>query len=281
MTTTALDNATRLAEEHYENFPVGSRLLPARYRRHVHRIYAFARVADDLADEARDLEALRAWRAATERAIGGDRTAPSLLIDLAETVAEFQLPSQLLFDLLDAFERDLEQTRYADLPDLLSYCQQSADPIGRLLLHMFAKASAENLALSDRICTALQILNHCQDVRSDFRDRDRIYLPGDRMAAHGVSVEDLAAPECSPGLRLCIRELAGFCDDAFRAGWDLPRRVGGRFGLELRAILNGASLVLERLHKVDYDVFRRRPTIHKSDAPDLLVRTLARWRRPG
>lgn len=272
------DFATRLAREHYENFPVGSRLVPPRFRRHVHRIYAFARVADDLADEARDLQGLLAWREATRRALGGKRDVPRLLADLAQTVAEFSLPEHLLFDLLDAFERDLRQSRYEDLADLESYCRQSADPIGRLLLHMLDRATPENLALSDRICTALQILNHLQDVKGDFEQRDRIYLPQDRLRAHGVREADFRASRCGPGLRSCIHELAEFCDDGFRHGSALPRRIGGRFALELRAILAGARLVLDRLRRADYDVFRRRPRIRKEDAPELLVRTLIPWR---
>ena len=153
-------------------------------------------------------------------------------------------------------------------------CRKSADPVGRLLLHMFDCDEAANLELSDKICTALQLVNHAQDVKSDYLQRGRIYLPQDRLTAHGVTEADFDATACSAGLKRCIAELADFCTESFRAGQDLPRRVGGRLGLELRAILNGACLVLERLQRVDYEVFRRRPTIEKADAPDLLIRSL-------
>jgi len=263
-----------LARSHYENFPVGSFLIHPSIRPHVHRIYAFARVADDLADEVQDLGALRDWRAAFRDALDGQSGVPQLLADLTRTVREFQLPEELFFDLLDAFERDLTQFRYADLDDLISYCRQSADPIGRLLLHLHGKVDDENLRLSDRICTALQIVNHCQDVQSDYHERDRIYLPLDLLARHGVSEEDFELPECTRGLRASIAELVDFCGQGFAIGWPLARRLGGRFGLEVKAIVHSACLVLERLRLVDYEVFRRRPTVGSTDAPDVILRSL-------
>jgi squalene synthase HpnC len=270
--------ASRLARRHYENFPVGSWLLPRALRPHVHRIYAFARTADDLADEARDLAALREWRAATERALLGERDGvPPLLVALAETVRERRLPERLLFDLLDAFERDLAQSRYADLDDLLSYCRQSADPIGRLLLHLFGRADDESLRLADRVCTSLQIVNHLQDVAGDYRERGRVYLPRDLMRRHGVEEAELGAENASPGLRRCLAELAAFCRNGLAAGLPLAARLGGRLGLELRAIVAGAGLVLDKLERADFDVLGRRPRLRAADGPALVIRTL--WPR--
>ncbi|MFQ5504031.1 MAG: squalene synthase HpnC [Planctomycetota bacterium] len=275
MSTPSID-AARLSREHYENFPVASFLLPAAYRPHVQRIYAFARVADDLADEARDLAALGEWRVMLERALqgGAGDGLPDLLVDLAATARDFELPPSLLFDLLDAFERDLLQSRYRDLEDLLSYCRQSANPIGRLLLHLWDRADETSLELSDRICSALQILNHCQDVKADYLERRRVYLPQDRMLAHGVRDEDLAKDRCSPGLRHVIAELADFCGEEFEQCWPLTSRLGGRLGLELRGILHGACLVLKRLRRVEFEVFERRPRIRRTDGPELVLRSL-------
>ncbi|MAE75405.1 MAG: squalene synthase HpnC [Planctomycetes bacterium] len=272
-----VDNATRLAQEHYENFPVGSRFLPKALRPHVHRLYAFARVADDLVDEAGDLAALHEWRSATRDALDG-RPSIQLLVNLASTVREFALPETLLFRLLDAFERDLAQGRYTDMDDLLSYCRDSADPVGRLMLHLFRRADAVNEHLSDRICTGLQILNHCQDVRSDYLERDRVYLPADRMLHFGVSVDDLAADTTSRGLQRVVAELVDDCAARFAEGFELPRRLGGRSGLEIRAVLQAACVIVDRMRTMNYDVARRRPTIHKADAPELLLRTLLPWK---
>lgn len=269
-------DAGELARKHYENFPVGSFLLPKAQRVHVHRLYAFARVADDLADERRDAEALRAWREGMTRALAGDTDSndPPLLRDVADTVHTHGLDASLLFRLLDAFDRDLRQDRYEDFDDLFSYCRDSADPVGRLMLQLFDRATEENYALSDRICTGLQLLNHAQDVQKDWRERRRIYLPRTSLTTHGVAPDDFDAQDTPGGLRACIREFADIARQGFRDGWPLPRRVGGRFGLELASILSAASLVLQRLDDCDYDVFRTRPKVRKFDAPRVLLRAM-------
>lgn len=278
-----MDNAQQidpsaLARSHYENFPVGSFLLPKAKRAHVHRLYAFARVADDIADEMRDRAALAAWREATRRALAGERGSevPQLLIDLAETVRSCALDEALLFRLLDAFDRDLVQDRYEDEDDLRSYCRDSADPVGRLMLQIFDSANPRNEALSDAICTGLQLLNHAQDVRKDWLERQRIYIPQTEMDAHGVALADFDAEDSSPGMRACVAGLAQIAREGFREGWSLPRKIGGRFGLELASILSAASLVLERLDACDYDVFRTRPKIKKRDGPRVLLRAMRR-----
>lgn len=269
-----MNDASRLAAEHYENFPVGSFLMPARLRPHVHRIYAFARTADDLADETRDLQGLLAWRRALEDALQCRGRPCELLRDVASTIHEFALPERLFFDLLDAFELDLTKNRYADEEELLDYCRLSANPVGRILLHLDGEVDAETLALSDHICTGLQILNHAQDVRGDYLDRDRIYLPQDQMARHAVSEEDLGAARTTEGLRACLATWGEFVRRSFASGWPLTRRLEGRFGLEIRAILQGAALVLDRMQASGYRVLERRPRIYKRDAPELLLRSL-------
>ncbi len=267
-----------LARRHYENFPVGSFLLPRKKRVHVHRLYAFARTADDIADELRDRDALAAWRTATELALEGASPprVPQLLSDLASTVKTEGLDSGLLFRLLDAFDRDLVQDRYRDREDLASYCRDSADPVGRLMLQLFDCATEDNELLSDSICTGLQVLNHAQDVRKDWKERQRIYLPATMLAAHEVTIEDFDRDVTSPGLRACVGEFADWARAGLREGWSLPRRIGGRFGLELASIVSAASIVLERLDACDYDVFTHRPRLHKRDFPKVLARALRR-----
>jgi squalene synthase HpnC len=272
--------SAQLAAEHYENFPVGSWLLPRRVRHHVHRLYAFARIADDIADERQDLDALREYREETRRALAGATDVRPLLRAVRETAQEREVPERLFFDLLDAFERDLSQTRYRDLADLHDYCRQSADPVGRAMLAIFGKASESNLRDSDRICTALQILNHLQDIRADFVERDRIYLPADRMRAHGVTEGELDQDRASPQLCALIEELGRGVHDAFAESWPLARRVGGRFGLELNAILHGAHAVLRRLSAGGYDPLAARPKLRRRDAPGLLARALFQWKAP-
>lgn len=267
-----------LARRHYENFPVGSFLLPRKKRVHVHRLYAFARTADDIADELRDRDALAAWRAATMLALEGASPprVPQLLADLASTVETEGLDAGLLFRLLDAFDRDLVQDRYRDREDLASYCRDSADPVGRLMLQLFGCATEENEALSDAICTGLQILNHAQDVQKDWKERERIYLPATLLAAHHVAIEDFDQDVASPRLCACIGDFADWARACLRKGWSLPRRIGGRFGLELASIVSAASVVLERLDACGYDVFTYRPRLHKRDFAKVLACALRR-----
>lgn len=276
---------SRLARDHYENFPVGSWLLPRALRRPVHLCYAFARVADDLADEARDLEALQAYARAFDRCLAEPR-APApvqapFLSELAALIRERGLPVPLFHDLLDAFAQDCSKSRYADLDELRDYCRRSADPIGRLLLHLVGVTDAESLARSDRICTALQILNHCQDLGADYRERNRIYLPKTLLERHGVSEAELGGATTGPGLRALLGELTDLVALGFAEGWPLTGRLHGRFGLELRAILHGAAIVLERMRRSGHRVLERRPRLGRLDLFRVFGRTLCRSWPPG
>ncbi|MEM7205238.1 MAG: squalene synthase HpnC [Planctomycetota bacterium] len=246
---------TALAATHYENFPVGSWVLRKRERRHLHRIYAFARTADDLADELRDARALAAFREALSVHLGEARPPEPtpLLHDLVVTIRECELPESLFFDLLDAFALDLEVTSH-DRESLFAYCRKSADPVGRLVLRVFGHDDASLDALSDRICTGLQLVNHLQDVREDWRERRRVYLPREDLARFSVSVDELGGDSTPPGLRAVVRDWADTTRAMLREGWELPRRLHGRLAVELRAILRGAAAVLGQLHAIDYDV---------------------------
>jgi squalene synthase HpnC len=265
-----------LAGQHYENFPVGSWLLPARARKHLHRIYAFARTADDLADEWQDAAALAAYRRDFLAHVAGTATDVPLFAELAQSIAELRLEPELFTALLDAFAQDLEVRRY-DLPGLLDYCRRSADPVGRLVLRVCGHRDAALDALSDRICTALQLLNHLQDIGADLQQRDRIYFPREDLARFGVGEDDLRAATAGPALRALVRHWAAKLAADFTTGFALTAAVRGRLRLELRAILHGAAAVLRRIAAVDGDVLGGRVRLNRSERIGCLLRAV--WSR--
>ena len=247
-----------LAKRHYENFPVGSWLLPRAARLHLHRIYAFARTADDLADELQDAAALAAFRRDFLRHVQADAEGfiasdVGLFADLRLTVDACQLELSLFTDLLDAFDQDCHHRRYSRI-ELLDYCRRSADPIGRLVLRVSGYRDAQLDQYSDRVCTGLQLLNHLQDMREDLVERDRIYFPMEELAAFGVSEDDLRAAKASDGVRQFVLSQADRIAADFSAGWSIVHGVHGRLRLELRAILRGAAAVLQQIRRADGDV---------------------------
>ena len=263
-----------LAREHYENFPVGSWLVPAPLRPHIHRIYAFARTADDLADELRDAAALAEFRAAFAEHLHGHPSRPEpLLADLVATIRARDLPEQLFFDLLDAFALDLEQSRH-DEDSLFAYCRKSADPVGRLVLRVFGYRDERLDALSDRVCTGLQLLNHLQDLGEDLRERDRIYFPARDLAHFGVTPAQLLAPRADAAVRALVQTWHGRIAGMFTAGWPIARGVNGRLRLELRAIMWGACLCLRRIAAAEFDVLAVRAHLSKFAKVSLPVRAL-------
>ena len=250
-----------LAGQHYENFPVGSLLLPKRARVHLHRIYAFARTADDLADEYRDAPGLAAFRADFLRHLAGASDVP-LFVDLAATIRDCALETSLFTDLLAAFEQDCVVTRY-DRPQLLDYCRRSAEPIGRLVLRVSGYRDANLDRWSDRICTALQLLNHLQDLGEDLQERDRIYFPREDLARFQVDEAALRSSIANANVRALVRHWAQQLAIDFAAGWPLVDAVRGRLRWELRAILRGAAAVLRRIAAVDGDVLGGRVHLTK------------------
>lgn len=264
-----------LARTHYENFPVGSLLLPRRQRTHLHRIYAFARTADDLADEHRDAAALRAFREAFAAHLNGTAREPvPLLRDLAATISELRLPPQLFFDLLDAFASDLEIHQH-DRASLTAYCRRSADPVGRLVLRVFGHSDPAMDAMSDRICTALQIVNHLQDVGEDARERDRVYLPIEDLTELGIARADLERRAATPALRELIRRWTDTAAGWLREGWPLTARVRGRLAVELRAIVHGVALVVGNLRRIDHDVLATHVRLTRGEKVRAIGRALA------
>ncbi|MBI5900749.1 MAG: squalene synthase HpnC [Rhodocyclales bacterium] len=296
-----------MAVDHYENFPVASILLPPHLREPVAAIYWFARTADDFADEgerspAQRHELLAGYQAELDAIERGEPTRHPLFVRLRPVIRDYDLPLQLFRDLLDAFIQDIDQDRYADFAELMDYCRRSADPVGRLLLHLFCHASAENLVRSDAICSALQLINHWQDVGIDAgkNANGRIYLPQDDMARFGVRDGDvlgyaLHGRLCTAGrlrrrgavlretppppnadfkalLRFQVERARALMLSGAALGWDLP----GRIGLEIRAIVAGGLRILDKIEAVDYEVFTRRPRLRGHDWPLLIWQSLVR-----
>jgi len=252
---------------HYENFPVASLLLPKRLRSPVEIIYRFARSADDIADEGDDaaeirLEKLRRHRTQLE--------APS---ELASLIRRHALPLELFEDLLDAFTQDVAKKRYANFSELLDYCRRSANPVGRLLLHLFKRTSDADLACSDAICSALQLINFWQDVEIDYA-KGRIYLPQDEMARHRVTEQHLLEKRCDDSWRALMRFQVNRSRTLLLSGEPLGRALPGRVGLEIRATIQGGLRILQKIERVDYDVFRRRPALRGLDWPLLLCKAV-------
>ena len=269
----------RLSVGHYENFPVASVLVPARYRRAVVAIYRFARAADDIADEGDAAPAARhaALREFAQR-LDAIECNTSLLdppfAELADAVHRHDLPVSLLRDLLSAFGQDVDVTRYPTFADLIDYCRRSANPIGRLLLALYRVDDPDALAESDAICTALQLANFWQDVAIDWV-KGRVYLPLEDLERFGVPLARIANPASDERwTRLMAFETAR-TRALFDQGRPLIRRLPWRIGLELAAVIAGGTRILERIDAVHGDVFTRRPVLHRRDWVLLAWRMLA------
>ena len=258
---------------HYENFPVASVILPRRLREPIAAIYHFARSADDIADEGdagneERLAGLAAYLGQLRLVAQGLEPQPEPAADmfrrLGEVMRRHQLPLDLFEDLLDAFSQDVVKKRYADFPEVLDYCRRSANPVGRLLLHLYGAADELSLKRSDCICSSLQLINFWQDVAVDWR-KDRVYLPQDSLARFGVSDSDIAAELLSPP----FQRLMQFEIDRARAmileGAPLAKTLPGRMGLELRMVVQGGLRILEKIEAVSCDVFRHRPVLKPWD----------------
>jgi len=275
--------------DHYENFPVASVLLPKALRAPVGVIYHVARTADDIADEGDSPAADRHARLADFRggldAVAQGREAPvhpRLFAKLAAVVQQCRLPMQPFYDLVSAFDQDVEKVRYADRVQLLDFCRRSANPVGHLMLHLIDAATPANLADSDAICTALQLITFLQDVRADWRN-GRVYLPQSERVRFGVTEAQIGAGVVDDGWRALMRHEIEAARKLMIGGAPLALRVPGRFGLELCSVVHGGLRLLERIERSDYDVFRKRPQLTVSDWAVVLWRTAAMWlsRRVG
>jgi len=253
----------RMAQSHYENFTVVSRLFPAHLRQPLSNVYAYCRWADDLADERvsghEPLELLDWWERQLDAVYRGEAS-HSVFVALAETICEFALPREPLADLLIAFRRDQTQTRYETLADLLTYCEKSADPVGRMVLCLGRSLDRENARLSDSICTGLQLANFWQDVQRDY-SRGRFYLPQEKCRQHGWDEARFAAGQCDQPFRDLLKPLVEKADEMLVVGLPLIGRVNRDLRLAVRLFIAGGRAVLAAIRRNDYDVWSRRPTI--------------------
>ena len=268
-----------MTTQHYENFPVASRLCPAPLRPAVMAVYRFARTADDLADEgdtaaAQRLDQLSRFRAGLRAALAGQVGAgewADVFGPLAEAVRRHSLPHQWLHALLDAFEQDVRNPRYADRAALLDYCSRSANPVGRLLLHLYRVGDDLSLRQSDAICSALQLINFWQDLSVDL-PRGRLYVPQADAQRHGLPVEVLLQCQDSPSTRALVADLVSWARALMLEGAPLALRLPGRFGWELRLVVQGGLRILEKIASMNHGSLSARPVLHRADALRLLWR---------
>lgn len=283
----------RLARSHYENFPVASWLLPRHLRPHVAAVYAFARTADDIADEpgrdaAERLALLEDYRQRlTSRrakpapdAIPSRRSAPPpdmIFPALHDTIDRFDLPVPLFTDLLSAFAQDVTTTRYGTWDEVFDYCRRSANPVGRIVLRLSGYRSDVLDEASDAVCTALQLTNFWQDLAVDW-SRGRLYVPEEAWRGHGASLADLDRGAWTPAWRAALEDSGARTRALFERGRTVCDGVQGRLRHELRATWLGGTRILDRLDEGGYDAFRARPSLGMADAMVIACRTLA-WRR--
>ena len=277
----AYAECTRIARGHYENFTVGSWLLPRRLRHDLAAVYAFARGADDLADEGPDagrLVRLEAWEdrliACAEDPAAAD---DPVFLALGHTIARHELPVAPFRDLLTAFRRDAagESRAFATFDDVLAYCRCSANPVGRIVLALFGYRDAERQARADDVCTALQLTNFWQDVAADL-ERGRVYIPAEDLQRFPGSRDALVARAPNPAFRRLLAFEVERTRELFRRGLPLADQVAGRLGREVRIFARGGLAILDRIAAVDYDVFARRPTLTRAALVRLVLRGL--WR---
>lgn len=272
-----------MSVDHYENFPVASVLLPKHLRAPIQHIYWFSRSADDIADEGKHSDAWRLAQLAGYREalaqieqgslqLASSDSRHAIFAPLAPVIQTYQLPISLFSDLLTAFEQDISVNRYANKAQILHYCQHSANPVGRLLLHLYDELREDSLHMSDAICTGLQLTNFWQDVAIDWQ-KNRVYLDLEALTEHQLT-EDYIAARCAQQptsteqnqrWRQLMQSQVAEARALLTQGMPLAKRLPGRIGLELRMIILGGLRILERLDHIHYDVFNARPTLGKAD----------------
>ena len=282
----AYDACLRLARTHYENFPVASRLLPPSSRPHIAALYAFARTADDFADEGDDPPATRLarlddWLSRLHQAAAGrvdqDGSDAAIVFSaLARTIADRRLEVSLFEDLLSAFRQDVMVGRYAGWDDVLDYCRRSANPVGRLVLRIMDYRDARLDALSDAVCTALQLTNFWQDLERDWR-KGRLYVPLEFVRAAGADEQDLAAGRMTPAWQHALGDAARRTRELFMHGRGVADGVTGRLRWELRTTWASGLRILDRVEAAGFDVFRARPALGATDVVPIAWRVIT-WR---
>ncbi len=273
----------RLARRHYENFTVASWLLPRELRQHFYNVYAYCRWADDLADEVHDpaqsLVLLDWWLAKLQACYTGEKSSAAaqhpVFIALSETILKFSIPQQPLADLLVAFRQDQQVTRYETFDDLLSYCRNSANPVGRIVLALGRCHDPALLPYSDAICTGLQLANFCQDVARDW-DCGRVYLPQESLRAAGYTDEMFASREFNAAFRELMHGEVARAEAYLLAGRPLIQLVSRPLRLDVALFVEGGLSILRVIRRLDYNVWAKRPTVSKLERIKLLARS---WRQ--
>jgi squalene synthase HpnC len=266
-----------LAESHYENFPVGSFLLPREFRAPIRLVYAFARVADDIADEGNDskearLRSLDDWEGEFRRAMAGNSGMP-FFQDLCEAIGKYAIPTSLFFDLITAFRMDAAGKEYDTFDDLLFYCRHSANPVGRILLHIFSCANGETGRLSDSICTALQLANFWQDLSVDIK-RNRVYIPREDFERFGLRADDLRNGGGTDAIRALIEFQVERTKKLFLDGKPLFRLIDKRFAFELRLTYHGGLRITEKVERLGGNILHQRPVLSRYDWALIASRSL-------
>ncbi len=265
----AYKHCVSIARNHYENFPVASWFLPRRMRLPIAAIYAFARKADDFADEGDIEDEVRIRfldQMAEDIRLAAEGSPPDdpIYIALADCIEEFQLPLELFHDLIDAFKQDVSKKRYDDFGEIMYYCRRSANPVGRLLLYLYGLTDRQSLGLSDAVCSALQLINFYQDLAQDYDEMGRIYIPQDEIKSAFVNETYFQNRITDGPMILLMRKQYERANKLLNAGAPLGKRLKGRFGLEIRLIIAGGSRVLQKLYQQHDDVFSR-PRLNFND----------------
>lgn len=272
----------RLADSHYENFPV-AKMVPKRIRRHVAAVYAFARTADDIADENHETVAadspervkwLEEYVAQLDEAVAGRPLDPRwdwIFAPCADTIAKFDVPPQLFRDLVSAFAQDVVKKRYRDYGELYDYCRRSANPVGRLVLILHGLREERMFEMSDAICTALQLANFWQDMSVD-RSKNRIYIPMEEWGA--LTEEDFFAPSASEAVRSCLCAQVVRTESLFRQGEGLPKLLPFPLSLEIKVTIAGGRAILGMIERQKFDTLSKRPALRGRDKARLLLSAL-------
>lgn len=276
--TSVTESSLALAQSHYENFPVASLLLPMRLRRPIGLIYAFARQADDFADEGelapeQRLALLDGFRHELDRIAAHATPQTAFFQTLRRMIETHGLPLTPFYDLLDAFSQDVVKTRYANFGEVMDYCRRSANPIGRLLLHLYGQATPRNIGYADAICSALQIINFLQDVAIDYR-KDRIYFPQDEMQKYRIAEAQIARGDAGGMWWAFMQFEIERARKLLQSGAPLGKALKGRVGLEMRMIIAGGEIILRKLHQAHGDMFTRRPVLQARDWPYMFYKAV-------
>lgn len=271
-----------LSQQHYENFPVASIVLPKHLREPIALIYTFARQADDFADEGQHkpewrLASLRGFKDELDLIQNNTKTKSPFFTELGKMIRKYNLPIEPFYDLLDAFSQDVTKERYANFYEVLDYSRRSANPIGTLLLHLFGKATPENIVYSNKICTALQLINFYQDVSIDFENefhKSRVYLCQDEMQQFNVTEAQIASKHVNRHWESFMLFNIERAEAMLHEGKPLGNVLLGRIGLEMRLIISGGERVVYKLKNARGDIFRHRPTLQAWDWPVILLNAL-------